>query len=75
VGRKETKQRIEEREERLNKNSKNSSMPPSKNGFGVNADKKGKAKRKPSSDTRAAERGIWHRDRERDNQQHQARSK
>jgi len=45
--RKETKQRIEELEERVNKNSKNSSMPPSKNGFGVNADKKGKAKRKP----------------------------
>ncbi|MCA6541296.1 MAG: hypothetical protein IM578_21725, partial [Pseudanabaena sp. M037S2SP2A07QC] len=30
--RKETKQRIEELEKRLNKNSKNSSIPPSKNG-------------------------------------------
>jgi hypothetical protein len=40
-------QRIEELEERLNKNSKNSSIPPSKNGFGVSADKQVKAKKKP----------------------------
>lgn len=45
--RKEIKQRIEELEEKLNKNSKNSSIPPSKNGFGVKADKEGKAKKKP----------------------------
>ena len=60
--RKETKQRIEELEERVNKNSKNSSMPPSKNGFGVNADKKGKAKRKPLKLTVArgkAERKLY----------------
>jgi len=31
--RKKTKQRIEDLEEKLNKNSKNSSIPPSKNGF------------------------------------------
>ena len=45
--RKEIKQRIEELEEKLNKNSKNSSIPPSKNGFGVKTDKEGKAKKKP----------------------------
>lgn len=45
--RKEIKQRIEELEEKLNKNSKNSSIPPSKNGFGVKVDKEGKAKKKP----------------------------
>jgi transposase len=45
--RKEIKQRIEELEEKLNKNSKNSSIPPSKNGFGVKTDNQGKAKKKP----------------------------
>ena len=45
--RKEIKQRIEELEEKLNKNSKNSSITPSKNGFGLKADKEGKAKKKP----------------------------
>ena len=60
--RKETKQRIEELEERLNKNSKNSSIPPSKNGFGVKADKQGKAKKKPLKLTVArpkAERKLY----------------
>jgi transposase len=45
--RKEIKQRIEELEEKLNKNSKNSSIPPSKNGFGIKSDKESKAKKKP----------------------------
>ncbi|MCA6540688.1 MAG: transposase [Pseudanabaena sp. M037S2SP2A07QC] len=45
--RKEIKQRIEELEEKLNKNSKNSSITPSQNGFGLKADKEGKAKKKP----------------------------
>ncbi len=45
--RKEIKQRIEELEEKLNKNSKNSSIPPSKNGFGIKSEKQGKAKKKP----------------------------
>jgi transposase len=45
--RKEIKQKIEDLEEKLNKNSKNSSIPPSKNGFGVKADKEEKAKKKP----------------------------
>jgi len=42
-----TKQRIEELEEKLNKNSQNSSIPPSKNGFKAKADSKVKPKRKP----------------------------
>jgi transposase len=42
--RKQMKQRIDELEERLNKSSKNSSIPPSKNGFGVKAEH---AKKKP----------------------------
>ena len=45
--RKQMKQRIDELEERLNKNSQNSSIPASKDGFGVKADKKAKAKKKP----------------------------
>ena len=45
--RKEIKQRIEALEEKVNKNSKNSSIPPSKNGFGMKADKEGKVKKKP----------------------------
>lgn len=43
----EIKGRIEELEERLNKNSKNSSIPPSKNGFGVKGESKGQGKKKP----------------------------
>lgn len=42
--RKQMKQRIDELEEKLNKSSKNSSIPPSKNGFGVKAEQ---AKRRP----------------------------
>jgi len=45
--RKEIKQRIEELEEKLNKSSKNSSIPPSKNGFGVKSGKENKDKKKP----------------------------
>lgn len=44
--RKQMKQRIGELEERLNKNSQNSSIPPSKDGYGVKAEK-AKVKRKP----------------------------
>jgi len=44
---KQLKQKIEELEERLNKNSQNSSLPPSKNGFGAKQERKVKAKRKP----------------------------
>ncbi len=60
--RKEIKQRIEELEEKLNKNSKNSSIPPSKNGFGVKTDNQGKAKKKPLKLTVArqkAERKLY----------------
>jgi transposase len=60
--RKEIQQRIAELEERLNKNSKNSSIPPSKNGFGVSADKQNKAKTKPLKRTVArqkAERKLY----------------
>jgi hypothetical protein len=45
--RNKTKQRLEELEEKLNKNSQNSSIPPSKNGFKAKADSKAKPKRKP----------------------------
>jgi hypothetical protein len=41
--RKQMKEKIEELEEKLNKNSSNSSLPPSKNGFGANV----KSKKKP----------------------------
>jgi transposase len=54
--RKETKQKIDELEERLNRNSKNSSLPPSKNGFGAKADNKAKAKKKPLKLTVARQR-------------------
>jgi transposase len=45
--RKQMKQRIDELEERLNKNSQNSSIPPSRDGLGSKADKEGRAKKKP----------------------------
>jgi transposase len=41
------KEKIEELEEKLNKNSRNSSIPPSKNGFGTNVKSKVKPKKKP----------------------------
>jgi transposase len=45
--RKQTKQKLDELEERLKKNSKNSSLPPSKNGFGIKTEIKSKGKKKP----------------------------
>jgi transposase len=45
--RKQTLAKIEALEERVNKNSKNSSIPPSKNGLGVKSSHKITAKRKP----------------------------
>jgi hypothetical protein len=45
--RNQMKQKIEELEEKLNKNSQNSSIPPSKNGFKAKAESNGKTKRKP----------------------------
>jgi transposase len=45
--RKQTLAKIEALEERVNKNSKNSSIPPSKNGFGVKNSHQVTAKRKP----------------------------
>lgn len=44
---KQMKEKIEELEERLNKNSRNSSIPPSKNGFAANVKSKLKPKKKP----------------------------
>jgi transposase len=40
-------QRLEALEEKLNKNSRNSSLPPSKDGFGAKSKNKDKPKRKP----------------------------
>ena len=40
-------QRIETLEEKLSKNSRNSSLPPSKDGLGAKSKKKDKPKRKP----------------------------
>ena len=40
-------QRIEALEEKLNKNSRNSSLPPSKDGFGAPSKNKDKPKRNP----------------------------
>jgi len=45
--RKQMKERIDELEERVNKSSKNSSIPPSKDGFGVRAEIKDRGKKKP----------------------------
>lgn len=45
--RKQMTLKIEELEERLNKNSRNSSIPPSKNGFAAKVDSKTKVKKKP----------------------------
>jgi transposase len=45
--RKQMKEKIEEMEEKLNKNSRNSSIPPSKNGFATNVKSKVKSKKKP----------------------------
>jgi hypothetical protein len=45
--RNQMKARIDELEERINKNSKNSSSPPSKDGFGASRDKKAKRKKSP----------------------------
>jgi transposase len=45
--RKQIKEKIEEMEEKLNKNSRNSSIPPSKNGFVANVKSKVKPKKKP----------------------------
>lgn len=57
--RKEIKQRIEELEEKLNKNSKNSSIPPSKNGFGVKSDKVKKKPLKLTVKRAKAERKLY----------------
>lgn len=50
--RQQMKQKIEELEEKLNKNSKNSSIPPSKSGFGSKKEEKTKHKRKPLTITK-----------------------
>ena len=48
--RKETKGKIDELEEKSNKNSKNSSISPSKNGFGAKAEGKWQDKKTVKSD-------------------------